>query len=302
MKLSIIILTKNGQDGIKKCLDKVTGQKFWDDFEVIVIDSGSTDKTLDILKDYRIKLHKIPPEDFSHSKTRNLGVSLATGEHIVFLTQDAEPVDENWLQCLISPLLVDASVGAVFGRQIPTPQTDPVNSFRVQWIYGKENLIKHKDSKLGYSRRNFNFSDANSAIRRDLLIRFPFREDLLFCEDVYMAKELMENGYKIAYSSKAAVWHSHRHSIAQVFSRYFDIAVAYRKIGILEDTKKIENEGREYMLEELNFLMGNGYWLWIPYAIVNNLSKYWGFKIGCLEPFLPLFLKKGISKYWYKVC
>ena len=302
MKASIVILTKNGRRYIKGVLDKVTSQILDYDFEIIVIDSGSLDGTLDILKNYPIRLYKILPEDFSHSKTRNFAASLASGEYVIYLSQDAEPVDSNWLKNLIAPLVDDALTGAVFGKQVPTLEANPVNCFRVRWIYGNDLLVKHDKARFEFSRKTFNFSDVNSAVRKDLLLRFPFREDLLFCEDVYLAKQFLSNGYKVAYCPEAAVFHSHNHSIPEVFSRYFDVAVAYKKIGILDETKKIENEGVRYILNELRYLIFEGYWLWIPYALLNNLAKYLGFKIGCLERFIPFALKKRISKYWYKVC
>jgi len=300
MKISIIILIKNGREHIKRCLDKVTGQKGGYDLEIIAIDSGSIDGTVDILKAYPLKLHAIPAENFSHSRTRNMGASLATGEYVVYLSQDAEPADENWLDHLVAPLLGDMSVGAVFGKQIPAEENNPVNRFRIQWMYGNDVLVKHKDSEFGFPRKYFSFSNVNAVVRRDLLMRFPFREDILFCEDIYLAKELLSNGYKIVYDPAAVVFHSHNHSMAGIFSRYFDIAIAYRKIGILDKAGDIENEGKRYVLEELKYLTGNDCWIWVPYALANNLAKYLGFQMGCAEHVLPLVLKNRISKYWYK--
>ena len=300
MKVSIIILSKNGQECIQKCLDKVCNQNYDHDYEVVVIDSGSTDKTLEIIKKYPLRLYEISSDDFRHSKTRNLGASFAKGEFVVFLSQDAEPLDENWLYHLTLPLLKDVWVGAVFGRQIPTKESNPVNRFRVQWIYGEDSFTKSRDSGFEFPRALFSFSNVNSATRKDLLSRFPFREDLFFCEDVSLAKQLITNGYTIVYSSEAPVFHSHNFGIGEAFSRYFDVAVAYKKIGILEETKKIEKEGNKYVLEELRYLIKNSHSLWIFYSLINNLIKYMGFKIGCAEQLVPLLLKKKISKYWYR--
>jgi hypothetical protein len=91
---------------------------------------------------------------------------------------DAEPLDENWLYHLTLPLLKDVSVGAVFGRQIPAKESNPVNRFRVQWIYGEDSFIKSRDSGFKFPRALFSFSNVNSVIRKDLWSRFPFREDL----------------------------------------------------------------------------------------------------------------------------
>jgi rhamnosyltransferase len=299
MKVSIVILTKNGREYIRDVLDKVTKQRLDYDFEVIVIDSGSLDGTLDILKDYPIRLYKIQPVDFSHSKTRNFGVSLALGEYIVFLSQDAVPISEAWLGNLIEFLANDKSTGASFGRQVPPPGLDPLNAFRLQWIYNDNPEIKDGSLESGFSRKTFSFSDVNSAVRKDLLTRFPFDVSLNFCEDTYLAKQLIANGYKIAYCPNAAVYHGHNHSLLDVFRRYFDIAIAYRRIGILGKIKGIEGEGGKYAIEELKYLARHGYWLWIPVAFINNLVKYIGFKLGEMEGFLPLPVKKAISKYWF---
>ena len=300
MKASVIILTKNGQASIGRCLDKVCNQSTKHDYEVIIIDSGSVDATLDIIKNYPVKLYKIPPEDFGHSSTRNLGVSLAAGQLLIYLSQDAEPSNENWLDSITRPLLEDPLVGAVFGRHIPMPEADPVNRFRIQWIYGSTYLIKDKNTGFKFPREIFSFSDANAAVRKDLLRQFPFREDILFCEDVYLAKQILTHGHKIAYTPLAAVLHSHNHGIYGAFSRHFDIAVAYRKIGILEQNRKIAKEGKKYIWEELKYLLRNRDFPWVPYSLINNLVKYLGFKAGCAERFIPLPIKKKISQYWYK--
>jgi rhamnosyltransferase len=87
MKASIIILSKNGQAFIQRCLDKVCNQNYEHDYEVIVIDSGSTDKTLEIIRKYPLRLYEIASDDFRHSKTRNLGASFAKGEFVVYLSR-----------------------------------------------------------------------------------------------------------------------------------------------------------------------------------------------------------------------
>jgi len=90
-KISIIIPVKNGISTIEACLSEIFKQTLISDTEVIIIDSGSTDSTLEIVKKYPIILHQIPPEEFGHGKTRNLGVSIAKGEFVVMTVQDARP-------------------------------------------------------------------------------------------------------------------------------------------------------------------------------------------------------------------
>ena len=91
---SIIILTRNAGYNFKNTLDKIFSQKY-KNFEVIIIDSASTDNTLDIAKQYSVKIKKIKAEDFGHGKTRNLGAKLATGKYVIYITHDAIPKDNN---------------------------------------------------------------------------------------------------------------------------------------------------------------------------------------------------------------
>jgi rhamnosyltransferase len=302
MKASVVILTKNGRKYIQNSLDAISTQKSQHDLEVIIIDSGSQDGTLGIVKRYPVCLYRIPPESFSHSRTRNFGVSLTSGDYVVYLSQDAVPVDSGWLESLLSPMVKDPLVGAVFGRQIPAADANPVNRFRINWIYGPESSVKQKVPAKESSRKSFNFSNVNSAIRKELLLKFPFRWDLPFCEDIYLAEQLLNAGYKITYSSAAAVFHSHNHGILEIFRRYFDIAIAYRMIGVHENAKKIESEGKRYILEELKYLWKTRQSSWALYAVICDAFKYLGFKAGCFERFLPGCLTKRLSSYWYRQC
>ncbi len=175
IKASIIIPTKNGQQYLEEVLNMVFRQKavFANEeskeggglpfaFEVICVDSGSKDKTLEILKKFpQIKLYQIPPQEFGHGKTRNFAASKAQGEYFVFLTQDAIPADENWLKNIIKPMEDDSEVAGVFGRHLPQKECDlfqrkTLNLFMES--FGKEitvyQLIK-PDSELTIPERHF---------------------------------------------------------------------------------------------------------------------------------------------------
>jgi len=299
MKASIIILTKNGEGSISKCLNGVTKQSYDDGFEVIIIDSGSTDRTLEIIKRYPVKLYRISPDEFGHGKTRNIGASLATGDILVYLSQDAEPVNGRWLHYLTQPILKDFNIGAVYSRQIPTQQANPINKFRLKWLYRDRYIVKQISADSQFLRERFSFSNVSAAIRKQIWESFPFRDEVLFAEDVDFARRILINGYKVVYEPKSVVYHIHNHSIIEIFRRYFDVAVTYKRSGILRQMKGIEGEGKRYVLEELRFLIHNRYLLWIPYSLIHNFAKYFGFKLGCFERLIPMVLKKRVSKYWY---
>ena len=104
MDVSIVIPVKNGGELLDRVLAKVFEQKTQYQYEVICVDSGSTDGSLEIIKKYPCQLYEIPSQEFGHGKTRNYGAGKGTGEFIVFLTQDALPADEHWLEHFINGL------------------------------------------------------------------------------------------------------------------------------------------------------------------------------------------------------
>src|SRR3984893_9787316 len=120
VKTSILVLTKNEAHNIDACLKAVYSQGAVDPFEVILVDSGSTDATLEIARHFPVRIVQIPAENFHHAQTRNFAASLADGEILVFLVADATPVSDSWLSSLIANF-EDPEVGAVYGRQFPKP-------------------------------------------------------------------------------------------------------------------------------------------------------------------------------------
>ena len=119
VKISIILLVKNGGATLEEVLTKAFGQEIRETVEVIAIDSGSVDNTKKILSNFPVRLEEIPSEAFNHGDTRNLGARLAQGEYLVYLTQDAIPFDGKWLERLICPLKEDQQVAGAFSSQRP---------------------------------------------------------------------------------------------------------------------------------------------------------------------------------------
>jgi len=124
---SIILLVKNGERYLEELLDSVFAQRDAGQFEVVAIDSGSGDRSKEILRKFPLQLHEIPPQEFNHGATRNLGAKLACpdSQYLVYLTQDATPADASWLAHLIRPMQEDPEVGGVFSRHIPRPDAAP---------------------------------------------------------------------------------------------------------------------------------------------------------------------------------
>src|SRR5438105_3343692 len=125
MKASIVLPTFNGAVHLRQVLEMIGRQKV-QPLEIIAIDSGSTDGTVDILHQFPVQLRQIANSEFSHSGTRNLGARLAAGKYVVFLTQDATPADSCWLECLLRAFEAPGKVAGAFSRQIARPGSDPL--------------------------------------------------------------------------------------------------------------------------------------------------------------------------------
>ena len=119
MDATIVIPTKNGGKLLDDVLTQIDNQKTHYLYEIVCVDSGSSDNTVDIIKKHNCILKQISKEEFGHGKTRNLGASLGTGEFIIFITQDAKPYDENWLENFLDGMNQDPEIVGGFGKHYP---------------------------------------------------------------------------------------------------------------------------------------------------------------------------------------
>jgi glycosyltransferase involved in cell wall biosynthesis len=292
IEVSIIILTKNAGSTFKNVLEGVMSQdyKF---FETIIIDSGSTDDTLKLAKKYPLKIINIQPSEFGHGKTRNLGAKIAKGKYVVYLTHDAIPKNSKWLSELIKPLKEKKIVG-VYGRQIPKENENILDKFFYISIYSKKDH-SWRSNKV-YQGDNI-FSDVNSAIKKDVLVKYPFNDNIIVSEDYEWAHRVLKKGYEIFYNSKATVIHSHSYSIRVLFKRNFDIGVSYKEIYMKNHDPNFIKKGIRIHLKELNYLVKAGYLQKIPYCIIKDFVKLIAVTLGKNEHLIPKYIKIRFSNY-----
>ena len=230
MKATIAVLTYNGIEWIHELLDSCLGQDVDFPFEVLVIDSGSTDGTVEaVRKRDAVRLHEIPNSSFGHGLTRNLAAELAKGDFVVFITQDAKPASQHWLGELLRPFDMSDKVAAVFGKQVPRPdccptvKRDVINHFR---SFGPDAFVTLQfDNPLVTSEADRDaiafFSDVNSAVRRSVLETVAFR-DVKYSEDQALGRDLIKAGFIKAYAPQAAVIHSHSYPPRRYFARMYE--------------------------------------------------------------------------------
>jgi O-antigen biosynthesis protein len=239
LKASVIVLTKNPGEIFKKVLPAIRSQITPWEFEVIVVDSGSTDGTIEFVEQFTdVRLIQIESSEFGHGKTRNYAVSQSRGEFAALLTHDAMPADQHWLENLIKPFMEDAKVAGVFGRHKAYPehstytQRDMQMHFDgfLQWpaIMGMEDPERYQRDQ-GYRQLLHFFSDNNACLRKSVWKKIPY-PDVNFAEDQLWAKAIIESGYKRAYANDATVFHSHDYSVKDTFRRSFDESRALKTL------------------------------------------------------------------------
>jgi rhamnosyltransferase len=211
------------------------------------------------------------------------------------MTQDALFKDNESLEKLIKPL-EKTTVAASYGRQIPKEDANPIEVFVRSFNYPSAEVIKGIDDLPRLGVKTFFFSNACSAIKKGAYKEVGgFPEKTIMNEDMFLAAKLIMKGYKIAYQPDAVVYHSHNYSLTTQFQRYFDIGVFFNRNRWIRDLARSEKEGFKYLKEMLRFLVDNKQWNWIPYALFDTTSRFFGYRIGLLEKFLPLWFKKKIS-------
>lgn len=237
---SVVILTKNPGEIFKRVINAACNQETGFQYDVLIIDSGSNDGTIEYVKSLpysNLKLHVISSSEFGHGKTRNLGVTLTTGKYVAFLTHDATPQSSSWLQNLVSVAEEREDIAGVFGRHVAYEDADPFtrrelelhfSGFSGHRIVSMEDIERY-ESDVGYRQFLHFFSDNNSLIRRSVWEKLPYPE-VDFAEDQAWAKLVIEHGFAKGYASDAVVLHSHVYSLIERLQRSFDESYAFLRL------------------------------------------------------------------------
>jgi len=301
MQISVIIPTYNAERYLPILLESLKSQTI--SFELIIIDSSSTDNTLEIAQKYTPNILTIPTDEFDHGGTRTKAGKVATGEIIVFLTQDALPYDNYTLKTLVDSF-IDTSLGAVYGKQLPYDVSNLFGKHLRHFNYTDKSYTRTLSDKEMYGIKTAFLSDSFAAYKRSALEKIDwFKDGLIVGEDSYAGAMLILEGYALAYNAEAKVYHSHSYTCVQEFKRYFDIGVFHQKEHwILDSFGKAESEGFKYIKSEFNYILKHHAYHHIPEFFIRNSLKFLGYNIGYYYQYIPKKMLPLLSmhKNWWK--
>jgi len=296
--ISVLIPVKNGGADIVRCLEAVRRQRIDEEFEVVVVDSGSTDGTPERARRLGAILHEIPPEEYSHGATRNLLRELARGEALVYISDDTLPVADDWLATLVAALRSGPDVAGAYGRQIAHPDALPSEQYYLEFLYGPEPRVQRAGQQEELTLETTMFSNANAAYHREALDAFPFADDLRWAEDQDFVRRALFAGRTVVYEPRAAVLHSHPYTIRTAFDRFFDSGLGARRTylaGGPPARRALTSSLRRYAIGELRWLWDEGHAAQIPYAVVYELAKLAGMQLGIHGDLIPQRVKARLG-------
>jgi rhamnosyltransferase len=297
--ISIVIPVKNGGADLVRCLEAIARQQVGDEVEVVVVDSGSRDGSVERARRSGAVVQEIPPDEFHHGRTRNVGAAIARGEVLVFTSQDAYAADDSWLATLTSPFRTDETIAGVYGRQLPHHDASPPETYFLDFLYGAEPRMQRLDPGDELWFEVTLFSNVNAAIPRRVWEAFPFAEDIVMSEDQEWSRRVLLDGLTLVYEPEAAVHHSHSYSLLAALRRFFDSGASAERSYVDGGGSKtaLWKAGGRYAQGEFAWLWNTGQRRWIPYTVVYELAKFTGLQLGRRHRVLPAALKSRLSAY-----
>src|SRR5258708_31608519 len=294
--VSVVIPVKDGERYLDELLDALRREGV---DETPVIDSGSCDRSVELVRSYGVELLQIPPEEFSHGRTRNLGVERTNGELICFLTQDATPAP-GWLAAHREAFTLDERVGAAYGPHLPRPDTSPMIARELDEFFAgfgpdKTPTVQRQGDPSFLS--NVNPSYARACWQEIRFRDLPYSEDQAFGEDLFAA------GWLKVYHPRAAVLHAHNYPPIEFMRRYFDEYRGLREAqGHIEPfqlgassahVKRAVGADRRWMRDR--GMSRNEVARWTARATVHHAGRKVFSALGSRADTLPAPVRSGLS-------
>ena len=276
--IDIICPLYNAEEYIINLNKSLSKQKNVNVNSIKYILTESKDNTEKLLLENNIDFIKIKPEQFSHSKTREMAARTSNADIVVFVTQDVVIEDEKWLYNLVKGI-INGECEAAYSRQIS--KSKGIEKYTREKNYPKESYIKSKADIENMGLRTFFFSDASSAIKNDVLKKLNYYDDkdLKINEDMYFAYKLIMNNYRIKYAADSVVIHSHNFKFKELYKRYYDTGIFFKENNYLDQygTNRSGGNMAKYVLTRIIQEKDiNAFLKFIP----DMVARFFGMKAG----------------------
>lgn len=279
--LSVVVPTLDGGVHFARLVRHLVGLRDRFGAEVLVIDSDSRDGTPELARREGLGVYAIERASFGHGRTRNLGVRLTQGDVVCFLTQDVLPVTPDW-PLRFAAALAEPGVAGVYGRQVPR-DASTMEMFFVAMNYPEEPL-RFEPRRGGHHPRpgRVLFSNAFSAVRREVVEAVPFANGAPFSEDQIWAHQAMAAGHSIVYRPDVEALHAHRYTWRGLFRRSYAVGHALRTVGI--DGGASFPESVRFLAHEVGYFVRQGHIHRLPQLLPYEFVRWAGFQAGRWMP------------------
>lgn len=223
--ISIVLLTRNAGPQFRATLSQIFKQEVEGSFEVVLVDSGSTDETLAIAREFATQAHSIPPAEFNFGLTRNYAFSLARGKYIVTLSQDAVPFDNQWLKNMVQPFAAGERIVAVQGTTRNAEEADGFFWEKTNRFYFTSDIQRW----LAMYPKGLSF--VNCAVRRDFWNEHPIAYTP-FSEDKYFERMIYAAGKEVARAPDAICIHGHNYNLRSLVRRLKGEGIGWKYAGL----------------------------------------------------------------------
>lgn len=302
--VDIIIPTYRPDESVVYLIKKLLKQTYpIHEIHIIDTETGIFPKKLKNLSD-KIRISKINPEQFDHGGTRHEGAMQSHADIIVYMTQDAMPVNEYLVEELVKAF-DNEKIAAAYARQLPNSKCNVIERYTRAFNYPEQSRIKSLKDLETLGIKTYFCSDVCAAYRKSVYESLGgFEEKTIFNEDMIMAAKIIQSGGLVKYVAEAKVIHSHNYNCKQQFQRNFDLAVSQVEHPEVFQNIKSESEGMRLIKNTMIYLIKiKKPWLIIK-LILQSGFKYMGYCLGKKYGQLPMWLIKKCTmnqRYWEKM-
>lgn len=299
--IDVVIPTCNPREEFVKLISRLEKQKYPVNC-IHVINTDTGEFLCPVLDKYdNITVTHISPEQFDHGATRDMGARMSKAEIVLFMTQDAVPLDDELTSSIIKAF-EDPEVGIAYGRQLPAKDCRIIEKYTRSFNYPKESIVKTKEDLPVMGIKTYFCSDVCAAYRKSIYESLGgFIDRTIFNEDMIMAGQEIQAGYKVVYAADAKVIHSHNYGCMQQLRRNFDLAVSQKDNPEIFEGIRSEDEGIRLVKRTAAYLFHiKKPWL-VAELVVKSGFKYIGYRLGRRYESLPQWLIMKLTmnpRYW----